>query len=395
MKTLRSPKQKPANQARKSLRYYAAYSEGFVEDVIRSLKLPKDAVILDPWNGSGTTTLVASRLKFNSIGFDLNPAVSQMAYSRLASMPDMEKAITTVKKAFIKSHSKQLYQYLGAFEKWFDEQSISHLSALRAAIHKSSNDSIVLGLIDTAICTGLREQLTAFKTKNPSWLRFCRSHEKKISLDIALLEETTIGLIGQCTPQASNSLKPLLQTKNIIESGLQSASVDAVITSPPYCTRIDYGIATVIELAWLGLGINAIQDLRLQMTGTPRVRKETFSANENLPFSVKELLEAIETHPSKASKSYYLKTYHQFFNDMYLSFEELHRVIKPQGSLCVVVQDSFYKDVHVKLPALLEAILETIGFEILGKTPYIAGGLNFIHGNNTVNEVALTFQKKA
>lgn len=55
--------------------YYAGYSPKFVFDTLTSFKLKKGSFILDPWNGSGTTTRVASKLGYKSIGFDINPVM--------------------------------------------------------------------------------------------------------------------------------------------------------------------------------------------------------------------------------------------------------------------------------------------------------------------------------
>jgi DNA modification methylase len=52
--------------------YYAGYSHTFTQNIIDSAKLPNDAVILDPWNGAGTTTLMASVNGYHSVGVDLN-----------------------------------------------------------------------------------------------------------------------------------------------------------------------------------------------------------------------------------------------------------------------------------------------------------------------------------
>lgn len=58
---LSSPKVGLAKASRGWYRYYAGYSTGFVRDTLRSLPLPENSLILDPWNGSGTTTYVAAQ----------------------------------------------------------------------------------------------------------------------------------------------------------------------------------------------------------------------------------------------------------------------------------------------------------------------------------------------
>lgn len=51
-------------------RYYAGYSRAFVTDTIDHLGLTKGSTILDPWNGSGTTTAVAAEAGYEVVGFD-------------------------------------------------------------------------------------------------------------------------------------------------------------------------------------------------------------------------------------------------------------------------------------------------------------------------------------
>lgn len=42
--------------------YYVGYPELFARELLQSAKLPRHAVVLDPWNGSGTTTYTASAM---------------------------------------------------------------------------------------------------------------------------------------------------------------------------------------------------------------------------------------------------------------------------------------------------------------------------------------------
>ena len=55
--------------------YYAGYSNGFAKSILESSNLPRRAVVVDPWNGSGTTTEIASILGLKGYGFDVNPVM--------------------------------------------------------------------------------------------------------------------------------------------------------------------------------------------------------------------------------------------------------------------------------------------------------------------------------
>ena len=54
---------------------YAGYADTFVTDIVSALPA-RVKTILDPWNGSGTTTAVSTAHSLASKGFDINPAAS-------------------------------------------------------------------------------------------------------------------------------------------------------------------------------------------------------------------------------------------------------------------------------------------------------------------------------
>jgi DNA modification methylase len=61
------------------------FSYDFAYKLIESAKLPKGAVVMADWNGSGTTTAAAAALNHHSYGFDLNPVMVVVAKARLLS----------------------------------------------------------------------------------------------------------------------------------------------------------------------------------------------------------------------------------------------------------------------------------------------------------------------
>ena len=65
--------------------YYAGYPTQFATDVIRTAGLAPRSSVLDPWNGSGTTTYAASQLGHTAIGLDLNPVMIVIARARMLS----------------------------------------------------------------------------------------------------------------------------------------------------------------------------------------------------------------------------------------------------------------------------------------------------------------------
>lgn len=62
--------------------YYAGYSASFVEQALEEVA-GTAKLVLDPWNGTGTPTVVAANKNVSAIGFDVNPALVVVARARL------------------------------------------------------------------------------------------------------------------------------------------------------------------------------------------------------------------------------------------------------------------------------------------------------------------------
>ena len=68
--------------------YYAGYSSDFVREALFGLSSRPGWTVLDPWNGSGTTTAVADSLGCDALGFDINPVAALVAAARLVRSSD-------------------------------------------------------------------------------------------------------------------------------------------------------------------------------------------------------------------------------------------------------------------------------------------------------------------
>jgi hypothetical protein len=100
------------------------------------------------------------------------------------------------------------------------------------------------------------------------------------------------------------------------------------------------------------------------MMGSPLVRsKEKPPIDANWPVSVKETLQKIRSHPSKASGSYYYKTFWDYFSDCEKSLSDMQRYLKPNSFAFILVQGSYYKEIYVDLPKIYSEFGNKIGFD--------------------------------
>ena len=81
-----SPKQPQPERQRDWYPYYAGFTEEFVSEILREY-VAKDAAVLDPWNGSGTTTSACANRGLSSAGVDISPALTVIARARLVPTP--------------------------------------------------------------------------------------------------------------------------------------------------------------------------------------------------------------------------------------------------------------------------------------------------------------------
>jgi hypothetical protein len=75
-------------------------------------------------------------------------------------------------------------------------------------------------------------------------------------------------------------------------------------------------------------------------------------------------LDKVFKHPSKSSRSYYYKTYIQYFDDLYRSLVEITRCTRPGGQVVIVVQDSYYKGIHTDLPGIVGEMGQVLGWRL-------------------------------
>jgi hypothetical protein len=366
--------------------YYAGYSESFVTDALGRLGFSSDSIVLDPWNGTGTTTAVATLQGFQTWGFDLNPALVLVGKARLLSAnvapslnPLADELVARLPGSCPPPSEVEPLRF------WFDrttaasfrqiERSIQTLLLPSSAAYPLysartlAEVSSLAALYYVALFQTVRAFLGPFLTTNATWIKEAPSETDLVQVSrsniVAEFKARVKSLGAYLRSRDRSDIADLgsVDRAHATELPLASEVVDGIITSPPYCTRIDYVIATWPELAVLGApDKDALKTLRNEMTGTPTINSVDLSGGPGWGDTCEKLLSAVERHPSKASASYYHRFYLQYFSGLFSSLLELTRVAKTNARSAIVVQDSFYKDLHVDLPRILVEMAEGLGW---------------------------------
>lgn len=364
-----------SNSAATWYEYYASFSEAFVRKTLSAIDCSPGSVVLDPWNGAGTTTSVAHASGISAIGVDVNPVMAIIARARIGdsgatlvpSQKDFEAPVRSDATSgdplavWLTPASVELVR---RFQAWIDPQLMGSRMA-----RQPTSESMAGPLCFRYVCLfdALRGLLKRFKSSNPTWVRVPKRRGEEMDITPTELLDAfsdSIKRLHRIRVNGSRAHRPSLSllTASSNNLPLEPDSIDAIVTSPPYCTRLDYAVSTRIELAVLGYDWNQVQALRLAMIGTPRVAPD--GPQLTLPSSCTRALEAIRAHPSKASAGYYYRTYRQYFEGISQSLTELRRVLRTGGQAVFVVQDSYYKGIHVDLPVLFSDMCAAAGMSL-------------------------------
>lgn len=378
----------------KNLNYYAGYNEGFVDRILKTSDISSDSIIFDPWNGIGTTTTVSNFNGFKSVGTDLNPVMLICARAGLISNTDFDSLQSLTAELIHKLKISKLDFELELGDPlltWITPQSLRIIRQLNLAINQllvDENSGCRLlnyeNLSNFAaffyLCSfqTLKILTNKFKSSNPTWIKNPKDPRTRIrptrETVVKIFEAVSKSLIEshRKIPKVIHSNLTELKIAESVSTGLERKSVDLIITSPPYCTRIDYAVSTQIELSFLFFDKLKLKDLRNKMIGTSTINNISFESTNKFGEKVSEFLNKIKSHESKASLSYYYKSHFQYYQSMFDSFGHLSNdVLKEGGGIVAVVQDSYYKEIHNDLQSNLIDMALILGLKLTNRVDFM------------------------
>lgn len=388
-----SPKQPQPEQSRDWYPYYAGFSEDFVAELLQGSPESFTSV-LDPWNGSGTTTAVCARHGVRSAGIDINPALTVIARARLTPRSVSESLVplgmeilTTATQRATELTREDLLRV------WMRPDAVHRVRTIQNSIHvvladteQLRNASTITARAETlpilacfyyaALFAAIRDLLMRFRASNPTWLLEPTSTRHRIVPNWDTICQCFVDRIeylrkrlflGKSTPQ---EVLPNVRTGSATKLPFTEGSFEAIIGSPPYATRIDYVRSVLPELAVLGASRDDIATLRRTSTGTPVVSGTLVEYGSIRSETGLKLLEKIRSHASKGSENYYYPWMANYLGSLQTGLGGLLRVISTNGQICMVVQDSHYKEIHVDLQQIVTDMMVAGGKRLKKRIDY-------------------------
>jgi hypothetical protein len=385
---LKNPKLAPGRST--WYRYYAGYSLDFARDAAESLDLSADRRALDPWSGSGTTVLAFAESGISCIGIDANPALVIVGRGRLLPA-SVRQSLDPIANGVLEVAQATEYQLEDdPLETWFVQPTAARLRRIEWALQhllvshvdyvpmrtspRMAQLSNLGAFYYVALFEVVRQLVRPFRSSNPTWV-------KKPSLNAridqswdqlgSLFTDTVARLSGGLARSSVATARARVLQGDSTNLQLADGSIDGVLGSPPYCTRIDYIVSTLPELAVLGMTVPDVRSLRDLMIGTPTIH----SSDRDIPAAwgptATKAMKAIAIHPSRASSSYYRATYWQYFDKLARSIVEIRRVLCSGGKAILVVQDSHYKELRIDLARIVSEMGSAVGLEESSRSEFL------------------------
>jgi SAM-dependent methyltransferase len=353
------------------LRLTPAYSVHLVARLLDEHAGP-DSRVLDPFCGTGTTSLVCAERGVACDTTDINPFLVWLARAKTRRYASAEIAsfVTSARKverAIASARGASWTPEIHKIERWWSPPSLAALGRGRAAILRAREtvEQPVANLLDVTFCRAMIESANvSFGHQSMSFRK--GDHLPSNAADVAARFSRAASAIARAA--SSPVLRPpaahLIDARDL--SQLPRESFDCVITSPPYPNRMSYVRELRPYMYWLGYleGSRDAGELDWRAIGgtwgcaTSNVAKWEPPPRTSVPFRGFGAITSAIAERSDVLARYVAK----YFHDATLHLASLFEVMRHGATAHYIVGNSKFYDVMLPVEAIYASIFEAAGF---------------------------------
>ncbi len=291
-------------------------------------------VVLDPFCGSGTTLVEAARAGNATIGFDCNPVAVLITRFKLLEadrsfMARCEERLADLERRspFLALDERGLHDFPGR-DHWFSPVVQRELAALLAWIH-GHEDADVRIWLETALSAIVNR--VSFQDSETRYVRTAR--DVQVGSTVTAFVRKAAELLAALRARGGVPGAPRRVEVADVLAGvpIADATVDLVVTSPPYANTMDYYLYHKQRMNVLGFDFKRAQE--------------------------QEIGSRWEFSSLKAARE-------KWDTDYAGCLAELSRVLKPRGRAIVIIGDSQIAGTRVDAQALTARAARALGFEV-------------------------------
>jgi tRNA G10 N-methylase Trm11 len=315
--------------------------------------LRDNAVVLDPMMGSGTFPLAAARSGHQAFGCDTDPLAVVIA-NTIAANYSLENFLSAAESVVAKARvAKEVDIQVDSetskfIDFWFDPIARRHLSSLAMAIKEFpaplsfplwcafsrliiAKDAGASRARDVSHSRPHRVRETASFNPIEKFMASAKAVATRVSHSRA--ESTAVGF---------PSPAPTILRADARRLPFARATVDAVMTSPPYLIAIDYLRGHRMSLVWMGYSIAYLRSLRSSNIGS------------EVGMAVDSSLHAIAQSSFDGSlPDRSQRIIGRYVQDLDQVMSEIARVVRPGGTVSFVMADARMNGIEVSIEEIL------------------------------------------
>jgi hypothetical protein len=376
-------------------RFVLSYPPHLVRDYIDDFDLNPNAIILDPFCGTGTTVLEAKLHRFHAIGVEANP------FPHFASCVKTDWSVSPDElQLFATKIAALTYEQLS--KQGIDDRRLS--SMLETGLRRLDAQAERALIKDSISPLPLHKTLVLLDHINQHKNSPIYSHAL-LALGNALVTQignlrfgpevgvgkikTDVSVVGTWMQEMRNMVEDLrtvhgevyppsvihLADARNLKEVIRPQSVNAVITSPPYPNEKDYTRTTRLESVVLGFFTDMAQlrshKQRLLRSNTRGVYTtddddKWIADNQKIQNLAKTIEERrIELGKTSGFEKLYGRVTKLYFGGMARHLHDLKTVLAPGARLAYVVGDqASYLQVMIRTGELLAEIADSHGYEV-------------------------------
>lgn len=356
--------------------YY--FKEGFspflVEKAIEQTEVGKDELIIDPFNGSGTTTLTSSLLGHNSVGIEVNPFTSFLSDAKVKNVEVSE--LNNLESKLFKSVEKGISSPLLGYstfsetkklDKWLFNDAV--LNAFEGGWQHSnsitgynSRKLVRLALISAAMqnCNAKRDGKCL--RYRDGWGN--NKFDKNSFVESLILNLSNIKEDIQEKPIKRKSKILKGDCRSILKTSAELNNFKLCITSPPYLNTFDYTDIYRPEL-FLGKFIEGSQklyDLRLKTVRSHVQARWNEPTSSDFGLLYQQTMKHINQNKEHLMHKNIPMMIQAYFEDMLNILNQLKNKAAKDAQIWFVVSNSAYAGLEVPVDLIIGDLASKAGW---------------------------------
>ncbi len=325
-------------------RYSSKFIPQIASNLIKIFSKPRETV-LDVFLGSGTTCVEAKLLNRESIGVDLNPiaylisVVKTTPISNAYLNKNVEEILRKMRNDTLNKKKIVDMPSFNGIDRWFQPQVLNELFIIQNIINKIEDKKIKMFFV-----CGFSAILRSVSNAHTSYGNLMIDKKRRKITNTFEIFEKQINIMAEgmssFNKRVSNSKSKIYCADSRNLSFIKNASVDLIVTHPPYISAVPYAEYQKLSLNWLE---NSFSDVFEKQSA------EYLNAN----ILDKELIGGRRNRQDVKER---------FISSMDLVFKEMHRVLKRDKYCCVVIGHPTVHGKIIHLSNELKALAIKNGF---------------------------------